>query len=394
MAGTPTPVLTQQDFNLIPLLNVVAEPIAGSAVPSSTNVGRFYRNTTTGNFEYVLNSSTVVHLTASGTIVDADIEPSAAIAISKLAVNPLDRANHIGTQLADTVSDFDSQVNTHHPNDLALMTTDLNFNGHKGADAADPTIATDLATMQWVQNAISAAISGHDWKDSVRVATGGKSSQGNVTIASPGANIDGVALSAGDRVLLAAQTTASQNGIYDYNGSAMAMTRSADANDAGEISYGTSVAVVAGSNSDSIAMVSTQDPITLGTTALSFIFMANGTTYVQGTGITITGATIALSVPVSIANGGTGSTTAAAARTALDVPQRGFAGDVGTLTAGVGTDVVHNLGTLDVVAQVYRKSDGATVSIGVTRKDVNTVTITSSVAVTSGTLRVVVTPIS
>lgn len=44
-------------------------------------------------------------------ITNAMINSSAAIALSKLAVNPLNRANHTGSQLANTISDFDVQVN-------------------------------------------------------------------------------------------------------------------------------------------------------------------------------------------------------------------------------------------------------------------------------------------
>jgi hypothetical protein len=47
-----------------------------------------------------------------GTIVNTDINASAAIALIKLAVDPLARANHTGTQTASTVSDFDTQVRT------------------------------------------------------------------------------------------------------------------------------------------------------------------------------------------------------------------------------------------------------------------------------------------
>lgn len=45
-----------------------------------------------------------------GTIVNADINASAAIALTKLATDPLARANHTGTQLAATVSDFATTV--------------------------------------------------------------------------------------------------------------------------------------------------------------------------------------------------------------------------------------------------------------------------------------------
>jgi hypothetical protein len=54
----------------------------------------------------------------------------------------------------------------------------------------------------------------------------------HVNISSPGATIDGVPLSTGpppDRVLLTAQSPGSQNGIYVWNGAAVAMTRATDA---------------------------------------------------------------------------------------------------------------------------------------------------------------------
>ena len=44
----------------------------------------------------------------SGVIVNADVNTSAAIALSKLATDPLARANHTGTQTASTISDYAS----------------------------------------------------------------------------------------------------------------------------------------------------------------------------------------------------------------------------------------------------------------------------------------------
>ena len=50
-------------------------------------------------------------------------------------------------------------------------------------------------------------------------------STANVNTAAPGANLDGTAMVAGDVVLLRAQTVASQNGLWVFNGAATAMTR-------------------------------------------------------------------------------------------------------------------------------------------------------------------------
>lgn len=61
-------------------------------------------------------------------------------------------------------------------------------------------------------------------KDNARVAA-----PGNVNLAAPGATIDGVAMALNDRVVLPAQTNATQNGIYSWNGAGAAMTRTPDA---------------------------------------------------------------------------------------------------------------------------------------------------------------------
>ena len=47
---------------------------------------------------------------ANDSIINEDINSSANIALSKLASDPLARANHTGTQAASTISDFDTEV--------------------------------------------------------------------------------------------------------------------------------------------------------------------------------------------------------------------------------------------------------------------------------------------
>jgi hypothetical protein len=95
----------------------------------------------------------------------------------------------------------------------------------------------------------------------------------NITVASAlinGATIDGVTVTTGDRVLLAAQTTATENGIYDVAASGAA-SRSADSNTSGTMPPGLQVVVNEGTNHpDTTWMLTTNGPITLGTTSLAF----------------------------------------------------------------------------------------------------------------------------
>jgi len=63
-------------------------------------------------------------------IENADIAAGAAIDLSKLASDPLARANHTGTQLASTVSDFDTQVRTSRLDQMTIPTALINLNGN------------------------------------------------------------------------------------------------------------------------------------------------------------------------------------------------------------------------------------------------------------------------
>lgn len=90
--------------------------------------------------------------------------------------------------------------------------------------------------------------------------------------------IDGVSISAGQRVLVAGQSTASQNGIYDC--ASGAWTRSGDADAASKLDPGILVAVKLGTTYGATYWkLDTKGPFTVGTTALTFsqVFAAAGT---------------------------------------------------------------------------------------------------------------------
>ena len=105
--------------------------------------------------------------------------------------------------------------------------SDLDFNSvAKITNLPDPTAAQHAATKAYVD----AAVEGLAWKDSCRVGT-----QSNLSLSSPGSTIDGITMATNDRVLVRNQTTASQNGIYVWNGAAVSMTRAADASTFAEL---------------------------------------------------------------------------------------------------------------------------------------------------------------
>ena len=105
--------------------------------------------------------------------------------------------------------------------------TDLDLQSvSKVINVPTPTAAGDAVPKSYVDSAVE----GLAWKDSARVAT-----QSNINLASPGATIDGITMVSQDRVLVRNQSTQSQNGIYVWNGSATALTRSLDASTFAEL---------------------------------------------------------------------------------------------------------------------------------------------------------------
>jgi len=148
---------------------------------------------------------------------------------------------------------------------LSAPTSSVSMNSQLITNLADPVSAQDAVTLAY----LNSVINGRDWKQSVRaVATSDVTLSGTQTI-------DGVSLIAGDRVLLSAQSTASQNGIYVV--AAGAWSRSTDADADAEVTTGLCVFAEEGtSNGDKIWQLTTNNPITVGSTSLTFVAVGAG----------------------------------------------------------------------------------------------------------------------
>lgn len=111
---------------------------------------------------------------------------------------------------------------------------------------------------------LDARFTARDFKESCRIA-----STANIAALTGLSVIDGVTPVVGDRILLKDQSTASQNGVYVA--AAGAWSRAVDFV-TGTASSGACVAVTEGTvNGDTLWLLATNDPITIGTTPLTFV---------------------------------------------------------------------------------------------------------------------------
>lgn len=146
------------------------------------------------------------------------------------------------------------------------VSTDLDFQGvARILNLPDPSAAQHAATKAYVDSAVE----GLAWKDSCRVAT-----QANISLASPGATVDGITMVANDRVLVRSQSAAAENGIYIWNGAAVAMSRSLDASTAAELEQ--AIVTVEEGTSANASFRQTSVNFTLGSGAVNWVTFGTG----------------------------------------------------------------------------------------------------------------------
>ena len=228
------------------------------------------------------------------------------------------------------ISDFDTGVQANRLDQMAAPTGNVSINSNKLTNVSDPTAAQDAATKAYVD----AVKTGLDVKDSVKVAT-----TANITLSGT-QTIDGIAVSADERVLVKNQSTGSENGIYDCKAGSWSRSSDFDANS--EVTGGAFVFVEQGTaNADQGYVLTTDGSITVGTTSLAFTQFSGAGNITAGNGLAKSGselsadlksngglviesAKIAVDLAASsitgtlaVTDGGTGATSASDALTAL-----------------------------------------------------------------------------
>ena len=254
--------------------------------------------------------------------------------------------NKTDTRTANTVLSGPTSGSAAAPTFRALVAGDLlklneftapdgsvSLNSQKITNLADPTADADAANKGYVDGVAQ----GLDIKDSCVAAT-----TGNITISTAlnnGDTLDGVSLSTNDRVLVKDQSTASENGIYIVGSSpARADALAAGADAAGMFTFieqGTVNAdnafvctsnkgsAVVGTNNLAFTQFSGAGQITAGdgldksANTLSVDLKSNGGLVIESTDIAVDLAASSITGTLAIGDGGTGATSASAARTAL-----------------------------------------------------------------------------
>ena len=280
----------------------------GSTPPSASSIitvggtGAFFDKATTRNANIVLAGPTT---------------GSAAAPTFRSLV-----AADVPTLTAAKVSDFDTQVRTNRVDQLASATSTVS--------GVTPTADAHFATKGYVDGVSQ----GLDIKEAVKVAT-----TANITLSGT-QTIDGVAVSADERVLVKNQSTATENGLYLCKASTWARADDLAAGDDASsvfvfVDQGTVNAdngfvcstnkgsAVVGTNNLAFTQFSGAGQITAGdgldksANTLTLDLKANGGLVIESTEVAVDLAASSITGTLAVGDGGTGATSASAARTAL-----------------------------------------------------------------------------
>ena len=319
------------NFNKKQLKNAVVELINGS--PASPVEGQIWFNTgvtvpsNKGLYIYKDGSTSkltdqsmttqqiVTALESYGAKINIDVDTLDGQSGSHY----LNRSNHTGTQTASTISDLATTVKGYKLNEFAAPDGSLNLNSQKITGLGTPTAnSTDAATTQYVDAKVSDYAKGLDAKESVLVVV-----TTNLSPLSGFPTIDGTQYFPGSRILLTAQTTSSENGVYIVEAGSWSKAPDATGSNLTKGAYvlnekdGSAWAYIGGANE-------------------TWTKFSEGTLINAGTGISVS--TVGTTSTISVNT---------------NVVARKVSADVGGSTQ---VTITHNLGTEDVTVSLREKS--------------------------------------
>ena len=316
---------------------------------------------------------------AAGVIVDADVNGSAAIAESKLNL-ATDAAVGVGSRRTLGAGAQQAMPGNRTLDAITAPVAALNLNNQRITNLADPSAATDGANKQYVDNTSQ----GLDAKTSVKAA-----STTNLTLSGP-QTIDGIALIAGDRVLVKDQSTPAQNGIYVV--AAGAWTRATDQDTWAEVPSAY-VWVEQGTAQSDTGWVCTADQGgTLNTTAITWVQFSGAAQIIAGAGLTknVNTLDVGAGSGITVAADTVGITPAGVTDAMLALPKANY---YSTATHGAGTTITITQAThgcrasRGLIVQCQVDATGAVVLPDISIAANGDVTITFGVSQTANTIR-------
>ena len=158
-ASTATTLATGRDFQIVGDVEASAQSFNGSGnVTLTTSIanGAIVNADVNASAAIAATKIAGTAITAADTGTVTNTMLAGSIANGKLATDPLARANHTGTQLASTVSDFDTQVRTSKVTDLAAPTGSFSMNSQKITNLATATTSTDAINKDYVDSKVGA----------------------------------------------------------------------------------------------------------------------------------------------------------------------------------------------------------------------------------------------
>ena len=285
-----------------------------------------------------------------------------------------------------------------------------------GSITTAPVNASDLVNKSYVDAAIS-NVNYHaacNWATTADLGTvtynNGSSGVGaTITKTSPFATlaVDGGSPTVGQRILVKNETSGQYNGIYTVTNvgsgaTGWVLTRATDYDQSGvgqnEVAPGDTMFILSGTaNANTQWTQSTDLPITIGTTPLVFVQTGGATSYLAGTGLTLTGTTFSIT-NTAITAGSYGSASSVGTFTVNAQGQLTLAGSTSIAVAASqitsGTLTVPQGGTGAVSLTGYLKGNGTsafTASATIPNTDITGLGTMSTqnanaVAITGGTV--------